>query len=73
MSTSNYFPSAYINDYTGNIDIFKMFHHHNDVTMSAIVPQVIRITIVISTVFFQVQIKKNQSSTSLAFVRGIYR
>ena len=41
--------------------------------MSAMVTQITSVSIVCSTVFFIRRSKKNQSSASLAFVRGIHR
>ena len=46
--------------------------HYSDVTMSAIASQITRITSVYSTVCSGAD-KKNQSTLSLAFVRGIHR
>ena len=47
-------------------------YHYNDVTMSAMTSHITSLTIVNSTVY-QAQIKKNQSSVSLAFMQGIHR
>ena len=46
--------------------------HYSDVTMSTMTSQITSLTIVYSTVYLGAD-KKNQSSASLAFVRGIHR
>ena len=46
-------------------------YHYNDVTMSAIASQITNLTIVYSTVYSDQ--RKQQSSASLAFARGIHR
>ena len=53
-----------------NLTIHTTFH---DVIMSAMVPQISGISIVYSTVSSGVDHREHQSSTSLAFVRGISR
>ena len=53
-----------------NLTIHTTFH---DVIMSAMVPQITGISIVYSTVSSGVDHREHQSSTSLAFVRGISR
>ena len=47
--------------------------HYNDVTMRAMASQVTSLTIVYSNVYSGTDQRKHQSSTSLAFVRGIHR
>ena len=47
--------------------------HYNDVRMSAMASQITSLTIVYSTVYSGTDQRKHQSSTSLAFVRGIHR
>ena len=47
--------------------------HYSDVTTSAMASQITGVSIVCSTVCFGVDQRKYQSSTSLAFVRGIHR
>ena len=47
--------------------------HYNDVIMSAMAFQVISVSIVYSTVCSGADQRKDQSSASLAFVRGIHR
>ena len=47
--------------------------HYSDVIMSAMASQIIGVTIVYSTVCPGVDQTKHQSSTSLAFMRGIHR
>ena len=47
--------------------------HYGDVIMSAMASQVTSITIVYSTVYSGADQRKHQSSTSLAFVRGIHQ
>ena len=53
--------------YSANVD------HFNDVPMDAIASQITSLTIVYSTVYSDADQRKHQSSTSLAFVRGIHR
>ena len=48
-------------------------HHYSDVIMSTMVSQITSLTIVCSTVYSGTDQRKHQSSTSLAFVRGIHR
>ena len=48
-------------------------HHYNDVTMDAIASQITSLTIVYSIVYSDADRRKYQSSSSLAFVRGIHR
>ena len=48
-------------------------HHYTDVTMSAIASHITSLTIVFSVVYWGADQRKHQSSTSLAFVRGIHR
>ena len=47
--------------------------HYSDVIMGAIASQITSLTIVYSSVYSGADQRKNQSSTSLAFVRGIHR
>ena len=47
--------------------------HYNDVIMGAMVSQITSLTIVYSTVYSKCRSKKEQSSASPAFVRGIHR
>ena len=49
------------------------FSHYNDVIMSAIASQITSLAIVYSTAYSGANQRKHQSSTSLAFVRGIHR
>ena len=46
---------------------------HDDVIMSTLASQITSLTIVYSTVYSGADQRKHQSSTSLAFVRGIHR
>ena len=48
-------------------------YYCGDVIMSAMASQITSLTIVNSTVYSAVDLRKHQSSVSLAFVRGIYR
>ena len=48
-------------------------YHYNDVIVGAIASQITSLTIVYSTVSSDADQIKNQSSASLAFVRGIHR
>ena len=47
--------------------------HYDDVIMSAITPQITRLTIVYSIVDSDADQRKYHGSASLAFVRGIHR
>ena len=47
--------------------------HYNDVIMSMMASQITNLMIVYSTVYSGTDQRKHQSSTSLAFVRGIHR
>ena len=47
--------------------------HYGDVVMGVIASLITSLTIVYSIVFFRHRSKKQQSSASLAFVRGIHR
>ena len=51
----------------------KKRKHYGDFIMSTIASQITSLTIVYSTVFSDADQRKHQSSTSLAFVRGIHR
>ena len=55
--------------------IYEYIHstHYNDVIMSAMASQITSITIVFSTVYWDADQRKHQSSASLTFVRGIHR
>ena len=48
-------------------------HHYSDIIMGALASQITSLTIVYSTVYSGADRKKHQSSSSLAFVRGIHR
>ena len=50
----------------------ELFCHYRDAIMGAIASQITSLTIVYSTIYSDAD-KKNQSSASLAFVRGIHR
>ena len=47
--------------------------HYCDVIMGAIASQITSLTVVYSTVYWDADQRKHQSSASLAFVRGIHR
>ena len=47
--------------------------HYSDITMSAMASEITSLTIVYSTVYSGADQRKDQSSASLAFVRGIHR
>ena len=47
--------------------------HYNDVIMTTIASQITSLTIVYSTVYSGADLRKHQSSASLAFMRGIHR
>ena len=56
------------------LKFFKMLHgYHSDVVMGTMASQVTSLTIVCSTVYSGADQRKHQSSTSLAFMRGIHR
>ena len=46
--------------------------HYNDIIMDTMASQITSLTIVYSTVYLDADQRKHQSSTSLAFVRGIH-
>ena len=48
-------------------------YHYSDVIMSAIAYHITRLTIVYSTVYSGADQRKDQSSASLVFVRGVHR
>ena len=49
------------------------YFHYSDVILGAIASQITGVTIVYSTVYSGSYQRKDQSSASLAFVRGIHR
>ena len=51
----------------------KSFSYYSDVIMGAIASQITSLMIVYSTVYSDEDQRKHQSSTSLAFVRGIHQ
>ena len=51
----------------------SLHSHYSDVIMGAMASQITFLTIVYSTVYSGADQRKNQSSASLAFVRGIHR
>ena len=53
--------------------IQKTTGHYSDLIMGAIASQITSLTIFYSTVYSDADQRKHQSSTSLAFVRGIHR
>ena len=55
------------------IYLSPMDSHNNDVIMDSMASQITSLTIVYSAVYSGADQRKNQSSTSLAFVRGIHR
>ena len=55
-----------------NVIVLCNRHHYNDVIMSMIVSQITGISIVCLTICPCTDQRKHQSSTSLAFVRGIH-
>ena len=54
------------------IFLTKIYHYH-DVIMSAIASQITSLTTIYLIVYSRADQRKHQSSTSLAFVRGIHR
>ena len=52
---------------------FPNIRHFSDVIMSAMASQITSLTIVFSAVYSGVDQREQQSSASLAFVRGIHR
>ena len=59
--------------FRGNFCKKKPQKHYSDVIMSAMASEITRRTIVYWTVYSGADQRKHQSSTSLAFVRGIHR
>ena len=57
----------------GNILRYILWWHHSDIILGEITSQITIFSIVYSTVCSGVDQRKYQSSTSLAFVRGIHR
>ena len=53
--------------------IVYRYFHYDDVIIGAMASQITSLTIVYSTVYSDADQRKHQSSTSLAFVRGIHR
>ena len=53
--------------------IMEYVSHYTDVIMSEVASQITSLTIVYSIVYSDVDLRKHQSSASLAFVRGIHR
>ena len=51
----------------------KICKHYCNITMGAIAPQIISLTIVYSTIKSDADQRKHQNSASLAFVRGLHR
>ena len=60
------------NHHTSSFTRKNIFHHYDDVIMSAIASQTTRLTIVYWSVYSGADQRKHQSSTSLAFVHGIH-
>ena len=56
-----------------NRTTFWKWSHYCDVIMGAIASQITSLTIVYSSVYSSADQRKHQSSTSMAFVRGIHR
>ena len=54
-------------------DVSKGILHYGDAVMGTIASQITSLAIVYSTAYSGVYQRKHQSSTSLAFVRGIHR
>ena len=59
--------------YSISIPYIFAITHYNDVIMGTIASQITSLTIVYSTVYSDADQRKHESSTSLAFVRGIHR
>ena len=57
----------------GDLYIWKLFSHHNDVIMSSMTSQITGVSIVNSAVCSGAYQRKHQSSAWLVFVRGIHR
>ena len=62
-----------VSKYIHYICMRVVYIHYNDVIMGAIASQIPSLTIVFSTVYLDTDQRKHQSSSSLAFVRGIHR
>ena len=65
--SQNWWPS------TGRSQAICSHSHYNDVIMSAMASPITSLMIVYSTVYSGTDQRKHQSSTSLAFVRGIHQ
>ena len=59
--------------YQRDLAPISRWSHYNDVIMGTIASQITNLTIVYSTVYSDADLRKYQSSASLAFVRGIHR
>ena len=73
LSWVQVYPCSY--EILGNVRglVSPACHHYNDVIMSAMACEITSITIVYSTIYSDTDQRKNPSSASLAFVRGIHR
>ena len=62
-------------DYSTRFNVFALGVdiHYNDVIMGSMASQITSLTIVYSTVYSDADQRKQKSSASLAFVRGIHR
>ena len=60
-------------EFTSEGEMLDFFCHYGDVIMGAVVSQITSVTIVYSIVCSGADLRKHQSSVSLAFVRGIHR
>ena len=59
--------------FSGKALRFVSKSHYNDVIMTKIASQITSLTVVYSTVYWEADQRKHQSSASLAFVWGIHR
>ena len=68
-------PSHYLNQcwLISKLQWYSSEGHHSDVIMGSIASQITSLTIAYSTVYSDADQRKHQSSTSLAFVRGIHQ
>ena len=65
---------SYVKTNKRNPDLYRTcVWHYGEVILSAMASQITSLTIVYSTIYSGADLRKHQSSASLAFVRGIHR
>ena len=73
VSSKLYYWPPVQNDTSQADSLHKGSAHYNDVIMGSIASQIISLTLVYSALYSGTDLRKHQSSVSLAFVRGIHR